>query len=350
MSVDVGTLAGRMELEDGFTATADLILKRINDLDEKFGGFGKHVAEQATSFFTAETALRAVEKAAEFLKDELSALTIQGAGVADVEENFNRLTQQAGLLGSTLLNELRQGTHNTISDFELMKMVNQDLAAGMVLTDKQFRQMAEGSFALAQRNATGVAEGLNTMNDAMLTGRVRALNLLTGRIDLNAAEEKFATSIKSTADHLSAEGKTEAARVAILQAVGNATERLGEQTDGLDERVDQARTFWANFEEELGKTIATSPVIMAGIDGVRDALIAAFGGDKESLIKNIAKAIDQGAIEVMEFAKIGVDAAGVIGMTYNDLQNIFEHVVSGIQAITYGVEESLLAMAKVANN
>ena len=44
----------------------------------------------------------------------------------------------------------------------------------------------------------------------------------------------------------------------MLEAVADATKRLGEQTDGLDEIVAQAQTAWTNFLDELGSAIATS--------------------------------------------------------------------------------------------
>ncbi len=142
----------------------------------------------------------------------LPEIALKGAAVADVEENFQRLTTQAGRLGSTLVGALRTGTHDTITDFELMRTANKDLAAGMSLTDQQFGVLAKGAFALAQATGTDVKAGLETMNDAMLTGRTRALALLTGKIDLVKAEEEYAKSIGSTAEHLTAEGKIEASR------------------------------------------------------------------------------------------------------------------------------------------
>jgi hypothetical protein len=47
------------------------------------------------------------------------------------------------MLGTTLLETLRQGTHGTIDDFTLMKRANQDLAAGLNLTDDQFSLLVE---------------------------------------------------------------------------------------------------------------------------------------------------------------------------------------------------------------
>src|SRR6185369_10969846 len=115
-----------------------------------------HVLENAASFFTAEAAVHALEHAMEIGVEALKEMTIEGAKVADVEHNFEHLTESAGRLGSTLLGVLKEGTHNTISDMELMKSANQDLAAGLNLTDAQFGTLAQGAFALAQATGTDV--------------------------------------------------------------------------------------------------------------------------------------------------------------------------------------------------
>jgi hypothetical protein len=277
----------------------------------------------------------------------LPEIALKGAAVADVEDAFKRLTEQSGRLSDTLIGALRTGTHSTITDFELMKTANQDLAAGMNLTDQQFGTLAKGAFALAQATGTDVKHGLEVMNDAMLTGRTRALALLTGKIDLAAAEERFAAKLGSTADHLSAEGKIEAARQAILEAVGKATERLGEQTDGLDERVAQASVSWDNFKENLGKTIATSSVLEAGMSGLKDAIIATFGPQQDALIKAIANEVDGLAIGLVSLAKVGVNAGGAVATEWYALKKVFGDVAQIVQGNALAFEYAALGVAKL---
>ncbi len=271
----------------------------------------------------------------------LPDLALKGAAVADVEQNFQRLNTQAGRLGETLLGELRAGTHNTITDFELMKTANQDLAAGMSLTDKQFGTLAKGAFALAQATGGDVKTGLDTMNDAMLTGRTRSLALLVGKLNLTKAEEDFAKGLLSTADHLTEEGKLEAARVAILKAVGAATERLGEQTDGLDERVAQASTAWENFKENLGKTIATSAVLETGMSTLKDQITETFGPRQDALIKAIAATVDDAAIAFVGFGKIGVAVAGGIATEFYALKKVIAFVAQAFDEVEFLAQKTL---------
>jgi hypothetical protein len=267
----------------------------------------------------------------------LPEIALKGAGIADVEENFKHLTDQAGLLGDKLLGTLRAGTHNTITDFELMKTVNKDLTAGLNLTDAQFGTLTKGAFALAQATGTDVKTALDTMNDAMLTGRTRALALLTGKIDVTKAEENFAKSLGTTAEHLSEAGKLEANRAAILDAVAGATKRLGDQTDGLDERVAQAQTAWANFTENLGKTIATSKVLGAGMDAVAKALADGFGGSQQALIEGIVKQVDQAAIATLQFAQAGAQALAFIGTEFSAVKIVFGNLLTVIDGVRLAV-------------
>lgn len=310
--VDIGTLSGKIEFEDHASQQLDAILKKVTGLEQEFGGLGSRVAESAAGFFTAEAAMKALSFAADAAKQIFQDMLIEGAGVADVQENFERLTAQAGRLSATLLGELKEGTHNTIDDLTLMKMVNADLAAGMNLTDKQFRTLADGAFALAQATGTDVAQALETMNDAMVTGRVRSVQMLTGKIDLEAAERRYADSLGTTVDRLSAEGKVQAARVAILEAVGNATERLGEQTDGLDEMWAQAQTAAANYYAELQASIATNPEVIAAFVAVKDALVDTFGGDKTDMIKTLTGWMEGFAGVVQEFGPPTVEFLGEV--------------------------------------
>jgi len=310
-------------------------------------GLGKNILTTAAGFFTAQAAFAAVKSAISALGDELKTLTLHGAAVADVSENFEHLTQTSGRLGTTLLGSLREGTHGTIADFDLMKLATQDLAAGLNLTDQQFGTLSKGAFALAQATGGDVATALETMNDAMLTGRTRALALLTGKIDLEKAETNFAKSLGVTREHLSEEGKLEAARAAILAGVGTAIERLGVQTDGLDEKVAQAQAAWANFQNELGRTVATSPVIMAGLDGISDALTEAFGTDKSALVKSIAMAIDDAAIAVIGFAKAAISTAGFVVTEWYAVKKVYgdvRQVIDGLALATLYLGKAQLAL------
>jgi ABC-type transporter Mla subunit MlaD len=326
--LSIGTLSGRIELDDHFTATITLSNTALDELEKRFGKVDNTVRHTAEGFVVAEIALKAVEEVAHLAAEGLDEITTVGAQVADVEENFNKITLAAGQLGDELLGALHEGSHNTITDFSLMKSVNDNLAAGINLTKQQYSEIATGAFALAQAKGLDVAAAFEKINDAMVTGKIKGVQYLTGKIDLADAEDRYAKSIGTTSDRLTAEEKAEAGRMVILEKVTAATQRLGEQQDGLDEKVAQVRTQWKNFEEDLSKTIATSPVVINAFDQIKGILTDAFGTDREQAIKNVTHAVEEATKVAVTLVGAGVD---VVKFMY-EYKSVIEPVVVGLGA------------------
>ena len=182
------------KIEQSTAAAAE----RTGTLRDRMRGLAGDALASATGFLTAQGAIAAVKGVAAGVVGTLDTLIMQGSAASDVAGNFAQLTTQAGLLGDTLLGSLRSGTHRTIDDLTLMKTVNQDLTAGMRLSADQFGTLARGAFALAQATGVDAKAALDTMNDAMLTGRTRALALLTGKIDLAGAKISSAPARRSS--------------------------------------------------------------------------------------------------------------------------------------------------------
>lgn len=327
-TVDIGTLAGNLTFEDKASFTMDAVLNKVIGLENKFDDLDGTVQKTATGFVIAEVAIKAFDFALGKAKEIIGDFTTEGAGIADVEDSFVRLTQRAGQTGEVLLGVLREGTHSTITDFELMKSVNDQLAAGVQLTDQQYRTLAEGGFALAQAKGIDVKAAFDTLNDAMLTGNTRAVRFLTGRIDMAAAEDEYAKKLNTTAERLSVTEKQEAGRAAILEAITASTGRLGEQTDGVDEIVAQLNTTWDNFYNNLIKTIASSPAVITMFGAIRDAVQDAFGDDGAELTDTFVDGVDRIADVVTSSIPVVVDwfgkARSVVVALYDGAVNAWE--------------------------
>ena len=61
-------------------------------------GVGKSILTTAAGFFTAQAAFNLASSAMRGLVDQIKAITVGGAGVADVAENFEHLTGSTGRL------------------------------------------------------------------------------------------------------------------------------------------------------------------------------------------------------------------------------------------------------------
>jgi hypothetical protein len=370
VATEIETLQGGLELEDkGASAVATKILTVLDNLDKKLvdvsesskhtsestgmlagamehlsGGF---IANVASGKILADVIEGVFEKVKQLI-EEVPKFVLEGAKVANVEAAFDHLTESAGRSADTLLGELKTGVRGTVTDFQLLQLANRDLAAGLRLSDDQFGVLAKGAFALSKSLGIDVTDAFDRMNDAMLTGRTRSIALLTGKIDLRAAEERYAEAAGKTVDQLSETGKLQAAQQAILERVGAATDRLGEQTVGLGEKYQQARTFISDFLEDLGKTIATSKVLNAGLDEIKNILVEAFGTDKEALVKAIAKAVDGVLVETIEFAKTTAEVIGAARVGWIAFEGVLGDAAQMIDAVGEGLELVRIAADKLA--
>jgi hypothetical protein len=294
----------------------------------------------------------AIKRTLEALKDlaeYFPELAEHGAVVGDVADAFDHLTKQAGLTADVLLGDLRAGTHGTVDDFELMKRANENMAAGLNLTEDQFKLLADAAFALAKATGGDVKTALDTMSDAMVTGRAKGLQLLTGKIDLKAAEADYAASLAGTGQELTAEGKLEVDRETMLKRIGTALDALGPQQDSLKDKVDQAHVAWTNFQDDLGKVIARSPVLAAGLDTLRTSLMSAFGHDSEAAIKNIASLVDDAAIIVADFGLAAVVVADVVHSGWAILETVVLGVMTAISGTVSGIVAGWDKLATAAN-
>lgn len=347
--LNAGTITGKVKISDeGSASTFDQLTQKVDAFDESFGGMGKTIAEQTAAFFTAEAAIEAVKEAVSAGVEEFKSLIETGSQVASVSDNFDRMSTAAGTTASVLLGSLQSATKGTIDDFSLMKVANQAMAAGLNLTNAQWATLGKGALDLAKATGVDAASALDTMTNSMIKGTTRGVAMLTGKIDLTAAEGQFAQKLGTTTDMLNAEGKVEATREAILSKVGDAVNRIGEQQDTVNEKVEQAGVSWENFQEQLGKTISTSPALLAGMDAISTALTQAFGADKQGLIKTIAGYVDQFALKILDFAKDVSDGVGLAVTEWTNLKIVFDYVAEGILTVTTYALKAELAMEQAA--
>lgn len=327
----------------GDEAPADMVAlaTATKQAQEETKGFG--ISLQAAGSFVGNLAADIVMKLGTMALDGVKALAsglaeliVAGSGSAGVTENFERMAAQAGILGSTLLGVLREGTHATVTEFELIKTANAGLAAGLRLSEEQWRTLAQGAYALAQATGEDVATALGKMTDAMITGKTNAIELKFGMIDNTAALDAYAAAHGTTRDKLNETQRLEVAREEILRRVGDATQRVGEQTDGLAEILQQASVWWADFKKHLGESIERSGVLTAGLRSLKESILAAFGGDEQALIQavtrfinNVAIAVVDAALVMVEWGKTAASAFGLMKGPIDALTVAINYVVTG---------------------
>lgn len=311
------------EVPKGLQDLADATRKNVDATDSYSQSLLKVGQQWAVGIASGEIladVIRAVAAAAWDAAKALPAIVMHGADVASVEDSFKRLAGAIGQNSDELLGRLREGTHGTISDFELMTTANKNLGAGVNYTAQQYGVMTEFALRLANAEGSDVKTALDKVNTALLTGRTNSVAALVSKDALIGAEDRFADKLHTTAEHLSDDQKLWAAREGIFDAMTAKSARLGEVTDGLSEHVQRGQAAWANFTDKLGAAIAASPVLEEGFKGIEKAIGAAFSDEQQSLIISIRKIVEGLAIGAVDVAKVMVQAGVMIQEKYADVR------------------------------
>jgi hypothetical protein len=123
-----------------FGSGDDINMKVTADADQavqSFAKLGEAIHKTGLEATEANSKLELLKKGYEALKVSIEGLNrvgewaVQGRQINEVAAGFDRLSKQAGILSNTLLTQLREASHETITDFDLMKQANHELAQGL---------------------------------------------------------------------------------------------------------------------------------------------------------------------------------------------------------------------------
>lgn len=275
----------------------------------------------------------------------LPELAMRGSEVASVQHGFELLA------GSTknaddIMQAMRAGTKNTITDFLLMKDAAHLLSAGVQLTASDFGTLTEAARVLAHRGFGDTTEILNKLSDAMITGRTKTVAKMLGVVDAKGAELEYQTALGTGIDKLTAVGKAEAIRQAILEKLSGLVKGAGDQQVTFAERVEQAKTAIGNFTDSLGVAIATSPVVKTAMDAIGTAFLHTFGANQTQTVQTLIGWINRAAIALVSMAEEGVTAGGFMVKEYFAVYKVIGDVVQVAEIGALGIEKMSLAVAQ----
>jgi hypothetical protein len=343
-TLDIGTLSGRIELEDRMSNILTLTEKALEKFDEQQKKTGEGAESLAAGVFKGELALDALKQAGRMAMDGLKDvfdMMVEGGKVLDIEDSFKRMSDAAGIVGDTLVTKVQAAMKGTIDDTDVMKRANENMAAGLALSVDQMETLAKGAWALGKAMGIDTTSALDRLSDAMVTGRTRGIAMLTGKIDLARAEEDFAKKLGVTTDLLTTEGKLESTRSAILEKVAASTERIGETTVRFGDKVQQAKIIWDEFWEKVSVGLERSPVLAAMVDHFGESFRAAFGGSQTDAVETMVKLVEDVAIGLMSVGEVATDVAGVLGF-------VFYKGKEGFDTLMLGIYDTELGLAKIA--
>lgn len=279
---------------------------KTTGLKRAFSSFGK----------AAPGALRAATKAAAVATGAITGLAVavvklgeRGAMVADVKDAFDRLSVSAGETGAVMLGALQAGVKSTVTNFELMKVANTALGAGLLKSSGDARTLAEGARLLAKRTGTDTVQAFQTMITAIASGRTAQLKQIGLFVDNKKAVEDYAEAQGRTVSSLTDVDRANALQVATLAALRQELASNAPPLADFGELIAQGGAAVKNLVDSLAVMISKSPPLIAGMHAIREVIGKAFGGDQQGLILSIVNAIEKASFYVIEFGKLGISAA-----------------------------------------
>ena len=216
-------------------AKAKRTLEGFKQENLTIGGVLNQATKSLTAYAAGVASLTAVAGALHGLVDESVQLAKQGEGIRLAFERLNR---------PDLLDGLRQATHNTVTDIELMKQAVKFDNFKLSLDDMGTM------LAFAQQKAKDTGESIDYMVNSITTGLGRQSKQILDNLGISAAELTKRMN----------EGKTMTEAVAdiIREEMGKA----GDYINTASDKAAQADVKIKNAMEQLGQTFA--PLASAG--------------------------------------------------------------------------------------
>jgi len=347
--LDIGTLTGAIELDDELSPVLTIVSSSLHKFADVVTDTLGVAGIAAAAFTTVVFALGGA----------IVALGEKGSTLTGVENAFDRLAESAGTTGDVLRGSLTEGVRGTVDDMVLMQSTTRLLGSGMKLTSDQAKLMGQVSRELGKATGTDAAGGLQILSGALTTGRVRSLQAQIGVIDLKGAEEELAKSLGVTRDQLNTQGKLHADRIAILKASEAWVNKVGVSELSFKERIQQTTVAMQQWGDNLAKSVASSPHVLAAYDAIKAAIEKTFGGDSQRLLDSLVDGINRFADAVTKFGPSFVSTIGTVKnalvsvwewlSNLNDRFHITDTIVAGVKTAWTVLQKAFLLVRDAVN-
>lgn len=277
MSVEIGDLVGYIHLDDELSSACELAAKRLEAVGE---GVGK-----------LDVALAALGVVAFEAGEKIMHMAEKGSVIQDISDQFQYLAARAGVDAEKAMEELRKGTHQTMTEFDLMKGTLSMLNMGFKGSAEEMGIIAQAAFQLSKRGVE-IEHAFNLISRAVTTGRTRMLQYYGIQVDVSQATSSLKAAAKEHGTTVDQQTIALQKQGAVLTALTKFVKTGYQAHESFKDRVEAARTAVKDFTEELEKEVAKSPAVNSAFDRIKQAFADAFGSDKKMLIERFGKIID----------------------------------------------------------
>ncbi|MBW2674606.1 MAG: hypothetical protein JRD89_14545 [Deltaproteobacteria bacterium] len=230
---------------------------------EKNKGVAKNVQGELKSLgMTAAKVLAGVALVGVGLKKAFD-LGREGAAVVQTAESFEYLMVKVGAMPG-LLNELRDASHGTVSDMQLMSSTSTLLAGTSGTLAKSLADNTPRLMEIAKAaNKLNPALGTTTfMYESLAKGIKRSSPLILDNlgvvVKVGEANQKYADILGKSVTAMTAAEKQQALLNAVLEAGGTLIDQVGGNTEAATDKYDIATAAIENYKNAFLANISTA--------------------------------------------------------------------------------------------
>lgn len=294
-----------LSLKDRITRSSDP--KAIAQLSNQYKALKTQLDAVNKAAFETPKAIKATQQASQSLAGTLGQLynavklaftagiirevvttTLEMAKLAGNVEGVERAFKRAFPNEINLLNRLREATHGTVTDFELMQRTLQATNLGVAV--EQLPILFE--FAAARAQQTG--ESVDYLVDSIVRGIGRKSILVLDNLGLSATRLREQFNGASLASQSVADVTRGVAAIAKVEL-----EKMGGYAETSATKVDQLTSSWQELKIELSKKIESGGFIDFLNQSV-DGLKALIKGTRETQIEQARLLASQDAARILE--------------------------------------------------
>lgn len=318
------------------------------------GEMGHSFAARVAEGVLLRDAIRKVLDVVSQLPADLEDIGKRGAAVSDLARNFQYLSAQAGVSAKDMLAQLREGTAGALDDFTLMKLANKAMGDQLDASGDNMKVLAAGARELGKSVGQDTAQAFDVLTTAVSTGRTMTLAQYGIFVDTKKAVEDYAKSLHVSVGDLTSFQHQTALSNAAMEALRARLALAGPQAADFGEQLEGIKARLRNFLDQVDVGIAESPVLMAGLQAVGQALSTAFGGNQQAMVKSIVAdanalgiVIVDAGIATTQVATVGVAAWSAVKTAVLGVETGIVGVVAGIATVNAKAYELLALHPKL---
>jgi hypothetical protein len=244
---------------------------------------------------------------------QLILFTKESSKLNSMKASFDSLSRGA-MDSKKALEDLKNATNNTMSEFDLLQQANNALVLGVAKTSEEMSEM----FDIAQRLGRALGRDTRSSVESLITGIGRQSRLMLDNIGIivktKDAYALYAQELNKTVDALTESEQKQAFLNATLESARQKVNLVGQETRNAQSRFEEFTASLENAGATIGNSLTPLMVSLARAgtfvaDGFSSIMDSMFGLEiaeerQLTLLRELSSAMQNNIIELQNRDKV----------------------------------------------